>query len=145
MNFKEFYKEWSEFAALLEKDTIEFKLEEKFELVDEDFDSLEEKELITEKERTRLDRAKTRAMKAALKLATKGKFDTWDLRKQAAWRAKFEFKQLSPTKGRFIKRKKPLNPAILFKQMRKKSKRFKKLLKTRGKQIQKKALRKRGK
>ena len=149
MTFREFYRLVEGFNEVIKLDEISFEIKKKdgcLGVKDSDFDLMDEEEQFDEvkKERTRLDRMKTRAMKAALNVATKGQWDSWDLRKRAAFRAKFEYKAMTPTKGRFIRRDKPLNVAVVMKQLKKKSKRLKKLMKTRGKQIQRKAQMKRG-
>jgi len=94
-----------------------------------------EEKKIEEKVRNELDRKKNRAKKDALNVATKGDFKNWDIKKQANFHAKFEYKPISPTKGRYVRRQKPLNVADVLKQLRKKSIKMKRLLKSKGKQI----------
>ncbi len=120
------------------------KMKEDEEMDDEDeeeMDDEEDEEELEEKEKTRLERKKTRAMKAALNKATEGQWAKWDLRKRAQFRAKFEYKPLGPTRGKFVKRKKPLNPAEVFKKLKKQGKKMKRLMKSKGKSIQQKVQR----
>lgn len=109
---------------------------------------MEEKEFINEvakkKERTRIDRLLVRARKEALNKATKGQWNDWGIDQRANFIAKWEFKKLGPTRGRYIKRKKPIPTGEARKRLKKQAKLFKRLLKTRGAAIRKKALRKRG-
>jgi len=106
-------------------------------MVDEIAFALEESTL-NEKERTRMDRKKLRGKKDALKLITKGQFSKWDLRKKAMFVAKFQYMEISPGKGRYIKRKKPKNVQDVFKLMKKKAKVLKKTMRSKGSAIAKK-------
>ena len=79
---------------------------------------------VQEKEKTRMERKKVRGRIAALKVATKGQWDAWDMKKKALFLSKFEYKEISPGKGRFVKRKKPKAVADVFKQLKKKAKKL---------------------
>lgn len=108
------------------------------EELEEEFNFYLNENNINEKERTRIERKKIRGKKEALRIATKGQFDNWDLRKKAMFIARYEYKELAPGKGRYIKRQSPKNVQDVFKQLKKKKKMMKKMMKTKGTMIAKK-------
>ena len=153
ITFSEYLNEFVEETTLndTEISNDEFDVETQFE--DSDLDEFcylednftnEDLEILLEKVRTKEDRLKTQAMKNALNIATKGDYSNWDINKQAMFRAKYEYFPMGIRKGKFVKRKKPLDVQKLKKNMKKKSKSMKKLMKSKGKSMARKAQLKKG-
>ena len=136
MDFKTFYN-----TKINEDDELDLDFSDIVDSLIEDDQITEVKSSNTTRPRTELDRKKLRAKKDALAQITKGEFKDWDLKRQAQFHARYQYKEISPTKGRYVRREKPLNPADVMKKLRKQSKRMKRLMKAKGKTISKKAQR----
>jgi hypothetical protein len=104
--------------------------------LDGEDDEEDDKEDLTEAKTSRQKRQSARSKRSAINKATKGQFYKSSLKSRAKFLSRYEFKQVTPTSGIFLPRKKPLPQLKVYRRLRKASKVLKKFsrIRTKGKQ-----------